>query len=372
MKQGSYRNELDGVPRLLIVENAPDIVRSMVSSLDRPCCDPQVMLANLQGPARLSFCTCEGTDGVGCGACCIVVADLTQLHLCDLNCCDVVLCASSLPDGSGLDALAYVRGIRPTLPIMLTGDPEDTPLAIEAIRAGASDFLVTTGNDLRLLPLSVEKCLAHQRIRLENDRLQDDLSRSLSETAIKNRQLQTLIKQLEAMARTDELTRLYNRRWLNLMLERAWSEAIRNGQPLGLGMIDLDGFKSINDELGHQRGDELLRLVGKVISANCRQVDFAARYGGDEFSILMPNTNASDSEAVLRRIVDAFEYAVQNSMWGGSGIGMSVGLSHIELSRPVNADQLVTHADEALYVAKSSGRNRIVVRRAEGAIAAER
>ena len=245
----------DSPPKLLIVESEPSTVRMMAAALHRGCCSPDDVASG-----RV----------VSDDSACFVVESLQQLHAFDLSCADLVICAVSLPDGSGLDALAYLRGSRPNVPVILTGSPGDAALAVEAIRAGAMDFLLTTAHDMRTLPLAVEKCLAHQRIKQENERLQRDLGRSLAELEVKNQQLEAMIRQLEAMARTDELTGLANRRWLNLMLEGSWAEATRNNLPLGCLMIDLDGFKALNDALGHQRGDDMLRLASRVIEANCR------------------------------------------------------------------------------------------------------
>jgi diguanylate cyclase (GGDEF)-like protein len=187
--------------------------------------------------------------------------------------------------------------------------------------------------------------------------------------ALKNQQLHTVIEQLESMARTDDLTRLSNRRWLNLMLQGNWAEAMRNDLPLACIMIDLDGFKALNDECGHQKGDELLRLVGKIIQANCRAVDTTARYGGDEFCVLMPHTEPHEAVQVAERIASEFELAASQMEQGEHRVGISIGLAHINLSRPVNAEQLISHADEALYAAKSSGKQRIAIRDRDGVYA---
>lgn len=347
-------------PRLLIVEDDPVMLRRIINSASRDCCRSEEMAADLvRINSRPIQCSCATTDDSYGHACCTVIRSLRQLHEFDLSASDLVICASGLPDGSGLDVLAYIRGMAPMLPVMLTGEPSDAPLAIEAIRAGAADFLVNTDSDLRTLPLTIEKCLAQQRIKRENERLQSDLSRSLAETAVKNRQLQALIHQLETMARTDELTNLFNRRWLNLMLERIWAESLRNGRPMAFMMIDLDGFKAVNDQLGHQYGDDILRLSAKVIEANCRQVDHVARYGGDEFCILMPETEADEAATVARRVLNAFTEAITHRRDVKHLISMSIGIAHIALSRPANITQLVAHADEALYAAKAGGKNTI-------------
>lgn len=360
----------DDRPRLLILEDDADVLQVMLEGLGRPCCAPEKALRD-GGEARGDFAeklSCDCADA-GLQPCVHIVRTLRELHRTDLEQWDVALCASSLMDGSGLDALAFVRGSCPELPLILTGPPGEAALAVESIRAGAADFLLTTGTNLLALPVSIEKCLAQQRIRQENARLQADLSRSLAETAVKNRQLQTLIQQLETMARTDELTGLCNRRWFNLMLERSWAEALRSGNPLAFAMMDLDGFKAVNDWRGHQKGDELLRMTGRVIQANSRVVDLPARYGGDEFCMLLPNTDHEEAATVLRRIASAFDNAmVDIRMAEGRTLSMSVGISHINLSRPASANQLVLHADEALYAAKSAGKSRIMLRHAHGVV----
>ena len=298
-------------------------------------------------------------------ACTVSIESLIDLHDVDLCHSDVVICSTSLRDASGLDALAYIRGMRPELPVILTG--ADGSMAVEAIRGGALDFLVANDfDDLNMLPLAVEKSMIHQRIKQENDRLHVELKRSLAELAVTNQQLQTVIRQLEAMARTDELTGLSNRRWFNLMLQGHWADAIRNGLPLACLMIDLDGFKAVNDTMGHHHGDELLRLAAKVIRANCREVDVPARYGGDEFCVLMGHTEPHEGAMVAERVLREFTHAMRSRPANEPPLGMSIGLSHINLSKPANADQLVTHADEAMYAAKSAGKQRVMIRAADG------
>lgn len=295
-------------------------------------------------------------------ACCVLLGSMAALRLADLRHADVVLASVSLPDGTGLDALAHVREHRPELPVILRGWPADAALAVEAIRGGALDFMLTTGEELRALPLLIEKCLTHHRMKLENERLQRVLGRSLADLGLRNRQLKAVIRQLEMMARTDELTGLCNRRWLDLMLERIWTEANRNDTPLAFMMIDLDGFKNLNDRMGHQRGDDLLKLTGRIIDANCRQADVAGRYGGDEFAIVMPHTRAHEAVQVAGRILEEFDRLIASLPEQHPSVGVSIGISHVDLSRPGSADQLVHHADEAMYAAKSAGRQRLMVR----------
>jgi diguanylate cyclase (GGDEF)-like protein len=308
---------------------------------------------------------CRRGHGEG-DVCCVILGSLRELYDFDLSRAELVICAADLPDGSGLQALDFLRGRTPPVPVILVGAPDDAGVAVEAIRAGAMEFLTSTGHDLPALPLVVEKCLAQQRVKQENERLQADLSESLTELAVKNRQLQAVVRQLEAMARTDDLTGLCNRRSLNEMLQRAWEHAVSEGRPLAFMMVDVDHFKAVNDRNGHLHGDELLRRIGKVIESNCRQADVAARYGGDEFCVLMPECQAFEAIRVSQRILSAYEQVHRHRPPGEPRTGMSIGVAHIDLSRPRDTEALIRHADEAMYAAKAAGRHRVMVRDRHG------
>jgi len=287
------------------------------------------------------------------------MGELASLGLDDV---DTILCAPHLPDGSAADALALVRGHRSEIAFIVTSRHEDAPTAAELVRSGATDWVVLTGGTLRMLPLILEKCLVQHRHRVEGERLQLLLNRTVAELSLRNERLEAVIRQLEKKARTDELTALSNRRWFDLMLEASWAEAVRHDLPLSLMMIDLDGFKQLNDTAGHQRGDEMLKIVSRVLHANCREVDTCARLGGDEFCVLMPHTRAPDALRVATRVRDAFTEAAPPAHEGEPRLTMSIGIAEIDLSRPVNTRQLVQHADEALYAAKNAGRDRAMVR----------
>jgi diguanylate cyclase (GGDEF)-like protein len=122
-------------------------------------------------------------------------------------------------------------------------------------------------------------------------------------------------------------------------------------------MIDLDGYKQLNDTYGHQIGDQLLVLAGKVISANMRRMDVAARYGGDEFVLLLPHATAHDASQVVQRIGAEFKQASAGMLNRPMGVTMSIGVGSVGQNLPASADQLVTTADKALYSAKSAGRD---------------
>ena len=287
----------------------------------------------------------------------------------DLSDVEMALCVVVVGKDSGLAAVQHLRANRPDLPVVVAGRREDAPVGLAAIRAGALDFILLPEQDPITFRVVIEKCLAQKRIMRENEILREDLSRSLEELCSKNEQLEAVIDQLEVKARTDALTGLSNRRWLNLMLQGSWAEAERNNVPLACLMIDLDGLKSVNDERGHPAGDELIRLAGRVIGESCRAVDVTARYGGDEFCVLMPHTEGHQALAVAERILRSFREATLIRGPGGPVVGLSIGLADNHVSNPDSADQLVTHADQALYAAKSAGKGRVMVRGKDGVYA---
>ena len=124
-------------------------------------------------------------------------------------------------------------------------------------------------------------------------------------------------------------------------------------------MIDLDGYKQINDAYGHQVGDQLLIAAGKVITANLRKMDVAARYGGDEFVLLLPHASAEEAAGVAARIRDEYRQASAIVLRRNEPATMSVGIGSARNDDPASTDQLIASADSALYRSKEMGRNRI-------------
>jgi diguanylate cyclase (GGDEF)-like protein len=166
-------------------------------------------------------------------------------------------------------------------------------------------------------------------------------------------------RRVASQAATDALTGLANRRSFDDELALEWRRAERVGDSLALLIIDLDNFKSINDELGHQAGDAVLRRVAAILDSGARQVDLAARYGGEEFALLTPETDVVGAMKLAERLRSAIEAATVKLPTGAEvSVTASLGVAvKGELERP---EQLVTAADEALYEAKRNGKNRIV------------
>ena len=163
------------------------------------------------------------------------------------------------------------------------------------------------------------------------------------------------------MAATDPLTGLYNRRHFGRVLDQLFSESQRYDSDLSCVMIDLDGYKQLNDAHGHQLGDQLLVAAGKVIAANLRKMDIAARYGGDEFVLLLPKAHTGEASGVAQRIREQYFICSAEILHRADGVRMSVGIGSVRANAAASPDQLVAAADQALYQAKGAGRDRIAV-----------
>ncbi len=168
-----------------------------------------------------------------------------------------------------------------------------------------------------------------------------------------------LLKRAEALSVTDDLTRLYNSRYLNQVLRRETKRASRSGRPLSLLFIDLDGFKGINDTYGHLFGSRALVEAAAVIRGSARETDVVSRFGGDEFALILPDTGGEGAFAVGERIR---ERVAAHRFLAGDGLDVSLTASVGVATLPdaaASADELVQAADMAMYRVKESGKNGI-------------
>lgn len=261
-----------------------------------------------------------------------------------LDAFDLILTDYNLPDGTGMELLEAVNARCATPVILVTGENVGQT-AVEAIRRGATDYVVKVGDYLFTIPLVVEKNLMVAWIKRENAALQ--------------RQLIEKNEQLEQMAATDPLTGLYNRRHFGHVIEQSFAESDRYDNDLACIMIDMDGFKQLNDTCGHGVGDQVLQLAGRVIKANLRRMDVAARYGGDEFVVLLPQANCDEAAHAAERIATEFRAATAATLGRATGLSMSIGIASVKSSESASAEQLMAAADEAMYRSKEAGRDRI-------------
>jgi len=165
-------------------------------------------------------------------------------------------------------------------------------------------------------------------------------------------------EQLQKMALTDPLTKLGNRATFDMTIKQAAASSQRSGHPYSLLMLDLDHFKTFNDNYGHQTGDTVLRLVADAIKDSARDADICCRYGGEEFAVILPDTTARNAEVLAQRIHHNVARVSRNQPSGRMSITVSIGISCTHLHTKSNPTQLIEEADQALYRAKANGRNR--------------
>jgi diguanylate cyclase (GGDEF)-like protein len=171
---------------------------------------------------------------------------------------------------------------------------------------------------------------------------------------------QALEDQLRTMAETDPLTSVFNRRYFTGTAEREAKKALRYGEDLSLMILDLDHFKQVNDRFGHSRGDDVLQTVVQVIQNELREVDVLARLGGEEFGILLPNTNLEAAHTAAERIRRAIEHYEHPLPSQYRSVTVSIGVAQLRESDE-GLDKLYKRTDDALYSAKEHGRNRTAV-----------
>lgn len=167
------------------------------------------------------------------------------------------------------------------------------------------------------------------------------------------------LKRAEELSVTDDLTHLYNSRYLNLVLRRETKRASRSGRPLSLLFIDLDGFKSINDAHGHLFGSRALVEAAAVIRGSARETDVVARFGGDEFAMVLPDTGGEGAFAVGERVR---ERVAEHPFLAGDGLDIHLTVSVGVATLPdvaASPDELLQAADMAMYQVKQSGKNGI-------------
>ena len=187
-----------------------------------------------------------------------------------------------------------------------------------------------------------------------------DLVWSIIEQKQTNEQIQQLNAQLERLAMMDELTGLMNRRAFFIQGAKEISRAQRHQTPLSLLMLDVDVFKTVNDRYGHAAGDRVLQHVSHKIVENVREMDMVARMGGEEFSVLLPNTEAEDAVKLAERVRQAVEQ--ESCQLQDQIIDVTVSIGVASYSKDISSlEAILRHADDSMYQAKNQGRNRVVI-----------
>lgn len=259
---------------------------------------------------------------------------------------DIILLDVILPGMDGYEVCRWLKLEETTkgIPVIMLTIKKDLSDKISGLQIGADDYLPKPYNELELN--------ARIYASLRTKALQDELK-------VKNNQLEALLEKVNYMAITDALTGLYNRRRFHDALSAEYERAKRYGTPFSLIMLDIDFFKKINDDFGHNEGDTVLKEVSGILLRNVRDIDTAARYGGEEFMMILPNTEKAQAMVVSERIRQTI--ATHDFSGLNRKISASIGIAGMPDARIDNEERLIRCADFAMYRAKQLGRNRTIV-----------
>lgn len=268
----------------------------------------------------------------------------------------LILLDVQMPGMNGFEVARLIRANPKTshFPIIfVTAGMKDLIEQIEGYETGAVDYLMKPFEPVILRSkVKVFRELYQQRKVIEQ--FYNNLEQIVEERTIALKEANETISRLAA---TDELTGLSNRRSFNERFSAAISSARRHSYPISLIMIDLDHFKNINDTLGHCQGDQVLQNFSDLLREMIRSEDLAARWGGEEFIVILPHTSSDAAAALAERIRNAFE---QYSA-GDPPMVLSASFGVTELQGEEDVDAVLRRADDALYRAKHEGRNRVVI-----------
>lgn len=182
----------------------------------------------------------------------------------------------------------------------------------------------------------------------------------VTDVATNRHQLQAANAQLQQLSRTDRLTGLYNRGHWEESLKVAYARHQRYGNATSLVMLDIDHFKRVNDTYGHQAGDKVIEEVARLIHEHVRETDVAGRYGGEEFGVVLSDTDRAGGRVFAERLRKAVEGL--EVLHNGQSIRFTISLGVADLSQPsINHADLIAWADHALFASKKAGRNRVTV-----------
>lgn len=250
---------------------------------------------------------------------------------------DIIITDVMLAGGmTGLGLVNSIRGRsdeKKNLPILVVSVADDATRRVEILTLGASDYVCK--------PIIEDEFVARVNNLVQNKQLFD--------------QVQEQREKLYEMATTDQLTGLQNRHSLTDISKKYLSESSRHGVPLSLMVIDLDHFKSVNDNHGHDKGDEVLSGIGELLKQSVRNEDMAARFGGEEFVILLHHCALESARVKAENI----RKAIEQLQPGGLTITASIGVAEFNQSADADFATFFKFADEATYEAKQGGRNRV-------------
>jgi two-component system cell cycle response regulator len=260
---------------------------------------------------------------------------------------DLILLDVMMPVIDGIEVARRIKGNAslPFIPIIMQTALDSTENKVEGLEAGADDYITK--------PIDFAELKARLTSMLRIKRLQEELQE-------REHQLLEANERLKHMSQTDALTGLDNRRHLEDRLREMFEHARRLKEPFSCVMCDLDRFKTVNDSYGHQAGDAVLKQFARILRRDVREIDRVGRYGGEEFMLLLPGTVLDAGVTFAERVrkhVEAHTFTFE-------GVSIcrtaSFGVSAWPHPRVTDCDGLMRAADDALYVAKETGRNRVI------------
>ena len=277
---------------------------------------------------------------------------------------DVILLDINLSSIDGFKVCEQLKSSTKTaaIPIIfLTAHFKDNASLAKGFSVGAEDYIVK--------PFVASELLARVKVMIRLKKQLEELAQKNLELAQlnqnlaeKNKELLEVQKTLQEIAIKDDLTQLYNRRYFSNQIKIEFSRALRNHQPIGLVMLDIDHFKAVNDNYGHPCGDSVLVQFANILQQNVRKYDIVARYGGEEFIIGLIGQDLDASYATGQRI----RADVENFLFVHEDLSLRVTCSAGVVSypeicpAPPNLEALIEEVDTALYEAKQQGRNRVI------------
>ncbi|MCG8648943.1 MAG: GGDEF domain-containing response regulator [Pirellulales bacterium] len=242
---------------------------------------------------------------------------------------DVTMLDLSLPDADGLESYDQIRALDARLPVVVLTGTDDENLAIIAIESGAQDFMAKGHITGRMLFRALRFAIARQR----------------------------KVMGFKAVADTDPLTGMPNRRYLESQFSEFAAKAQKRNTPLSLALLDVDHFKKINDAHGHFMGDAVLKEVSTLLTQAMPKGMLAARFGGEEFVLLMPGCDLNQASELVQSILE--QLATMTMTFDDLVIKVTASAGAVEIKDSTRWDEFYVKADVALYEAKSSGRNRL-------------
>ncbi len=272
---------------------------------------------------------------------------------------EIVFSDIRMPKMTGIELLGEIKKMTELTQFIIMTSHASVDNSIAALKKGAFDYILKPFDDLEVVVDAANRAIANLSAIREQQYLLNTLSRQ-------NEELGTLNKKFRELAIRDGLTGLFNHRHGEDRLVDEVDRARKFNRDLSLLFIDLDNFKFFNDKHGHLAGDEVLHSLGKLMSGATRDADTLARWGGEEFIIIAPETNEQQAcqlaESIRKQVAEyAFPHADQQPL---GYVSLSIGVATMS-DGIANAEQLLKLADKAVYRAKESGRNRTVFCRSE-------